>query len=87
MSECNSIECSSVENTDLTYYQKKKDVVLSKAKDYYKNNKDRVRKKPGINTETYLKKKKNKKREYGKNRYHKMSEEKTKRISKKLLRG
>ena len=24
MSECNSIECSSVENTDLTYYQKKK---------------------------------------------------------------
>ena len=66
---------------------KKKDVVLSKAKDYYKNNKDRVRKKPGINTETYLKKKKNKKREYGKNRYHKMSEEKTKRISKKLLRG
>ena len=26
------------ENTDLTYYQKNKDVVLSKAKDYYKNN-------------------------------------------------
>ena len=79
MSECNSIECSSVENTDLTYY-KKKDVVLNKAKDYYKNNKDRVRKKPEINTETYLKKKKNKKREYGKNRYHKMSEEKKTRL-------
>ena len=31
------------ENTDLTYYQKSKDVVLSKAKDYYKNNKDRLR--------------------------------------------
>ena len=31
------------ENTDLTYYQKNKDVVLSKAKDYYKNNKDRLR--------------------------------------------
>ena len=30
-------------NTDLTYYQKKRDVVLSKAKDYYKNNKDRLR--------------------------------------------
>ena len=28
------------ENTDLTYYKKKRDVVLSKAKDYYKNNKD-----------------------------------------------
>ena len=32
-------------NTDLTYYQKSKDVVLSKAKDYYKNNKDRLREK------------------------------------------
>ena len=36
-------ECNSIENTDLTYYQKNKDVVLSKAKDYYKNNKDRLR--------------------------------------------
>ena len=35
-------ECSSVRNTDLTFYQKKKDVVLSKGKDY-KNNKDRLR--------------------------------------------
>ena len=32
------------ENTDLTSYQKNRDVVLSKAKDYYKNNKDRLRK-------------------------------------------
>ena len=32
------------ENTDLTYYQKTKDVVLSKAKDYYENNEDRLRK-------------------------------------------
>ena len=31
------------ENTDLTYYQRKKDVVLNKAKDYYKNNKERLR--------------------------------------------
>ena len=30
------------ENTDLTYYEKNKDVV-SKAKDCYKNNKDRLR--------------------------------------------
>ena len=43
-----------------------------------------------INIETYLEKKKNKKRKYGKNRYHNMSEEiktKTKRISKQLLQG
>ena len=30
----------------------------------------------GINTETYLKKKQNKKREYVKTKYHNMSEEK-----------
>ena len=33
-----------------------------------------------INIENYLKKKKNIKREYGKNRYHNMSEEKKKRL-------
>ena len=31
------------ENTDLTYYQKNRDVMLNKAKDYYKNNKERLR--------------------------------------------
>ena len=31
------------ENTDLTYYQKKRDVILNRAKDYYKNNKERLR--------------------------------------------
>ena len=34
--------------------------------------------KQDINIETYLKKKKNKKREYRRNRYHNMSEEKNK---------
>ena len=31
------------EITDLTYYQKKRDVILNKAKNYYKNNKDRLK--------------------------------------------
>ena len=30
-------------NTDLTYYQRNRDVMLNKAKDYYKNNKERLR--------------------------------------------
>ena len=34
----------------------------------------------GIKKEVYLKKKKNKKREYGRNRYHNMSEEKNKNL-------
>ena len=37
-------ECNSIENSDLSYYRKNRDVVLSKAKDYYKNNKERLRK-------------------------------------------
>ena len=28
------------ENTDLTYYQKNKDLILNKAKDYYKKNEE-----------------------------------------------
>ena len=43
MSKCNSIKWNSIENSYLTYYQKTRDVVLSKAKDYYKNNKERLR--------------------------------------------
>ena len=30
-------------NNDLNYYQKTRDVVLNKAKDFYKNNKVRLR--------------------------------------------
>ena len=31
------------ESTDLTHYQKNKDLILSKAKEYYKNNKEKLR--------------------------------------------
>ena len=31
------------ENTDLTYYQRNKHVILNKAKYYYKNDKERFR--------------------------------------------
>ena len=71
MNECNSVE--------LTYYQRNREVTLNIAKDYYENEKERLREQE-INTETYLKKKKNKKREYGKNRYQNMYEEKIKRL-------
>ena len=32
------------ENTDLTYYQRNKDAILNKAKGFYKNNKEIIRK-------------------------------------------
>ena len=31
------------ENTDLTYYQKTRDVILNRAKDYFENNKERFK--------------------------------------------
>ena len=40
MNEYNSIECNSVEET---YYQKNRDVILNRGKDYYKNDKERLR--------------------------------------------
>ena len=62
-----------------TYYQRNRDVILNRAKDYYENDKERLKSTQEINIETYLKKNK-KKREQGKNKYHNMSEEKKQRL-------
>ena len=63
------------ENSDLSYYQKNRDVVLSKAKDYCKNNKERLREQARDKYINLSEEEKNKKRECGKNRYRNMSEE------------
>ena len=68
------------EITDLTYYQKNWSVILNKAKDYYKNNKERLKGQPRDKYRSYSEEEKNKKREYGKNRNHNMSEEKKQRL-------
>ena len=73
-------ECNSIENTDLTYYQKNWDAVLSKAKDYYKNNKEGLREQARGKYRDLSEEEKNKEREYGKNRYRNMSEEKKQRL-------
>ena len=39
-----------------TYYQRNKEKILNKAKDYYKNNNERLRQQARISLETYLKK-------------------------------
>ena len=59
MSECNSIECNSVE---LTYYQRNRDVILNGAKDYYENDKD------------YYENDKERLREQARNKYRNSSE-------------
>ena len=68
------------ENTNLTYNQKNRDVILNKAKDYYENDKERLMVQARDKYRNLPKEEKNKKREYGKNRYHNMSGEEKKRL-------
>ena len=63
-----------------TYYQIKRDVTLNKAKEYYKNNNQRLKKQARDECRNLSDVKKKKKREYGKNRYHNMSEEKKEKL-------
>ena len=67
------------ENTDLTY-QRHSDVILNKAKDYYKNDQERLREQARNKYRNLSEEEKNKKREFGKNRYLNMSEEKKQRL-------
>ena len=74
----------------LTYYQRNRDVLLNRTKNYYEKDKERLRRQARDKYRNLSEEEKNKKREYGKNRYRNMSEEKKKkikRISKKLSRG
>ena len=78
MSECNSIECKSIEEI---YYKKNRDVILNRAIDYYKNDKERLREPARDKNRNLSEEEKNEKQKYGKNRYHNMSEEKKQRLS------
>ena len=53
-----------------TYYERNRDVILNRAKDYYENNKNLLRE--GAKREV-SEEEKNIKRKYGRNRYHNMS--------------
>ena len=66
-------ECNYIENTNLTYYQKNRDVILNRTKDYYENNKERLRKQPRNKDRNLSEEEKNKKREYRINRRSNMS--------------
>ena len=70
------------ENTNLTYYQRNQNVILNRAKDYYENDKKRLREQAKNKYRNLSEEETNKKREYGENRYHNMSEEKKVRLKK-----
>ena len=69
-----------IESDDLTYHKKPRDIILNRAKDYYENDKERLRRQARDKYRNLSEEEKNKKREYGKNRYHNMSEEKKQRL-------
>ena len=75
------------ESTDWTNYQKNKDLILNKTKDYYKNDKERLREQARDKYRNLSEEEKNKKRIWKKQipQYVWRKETKTKRISKKLL--
>ena len=41
--DCNSVECNSIESDYLTCYQINRDVILNRAREYYENEKERLR--------------------------------------------
>ena len=63
------------ESTNLNNYQKNRDVILNRAKDYYENDKERLRVQARDKYKKLSEVENNKKGEYGKNRYHNMCEE------------
>ena len=68
------------ESAYLSYYQKNQGMILNRAKEYYENDKERLREQARDKYKNLSEEEKNKKREYGKNRYLNMSEEKKKRL-------
>ena len=66
--------------TQLIKNQDDRDVILNRAKDYYENDKERLREQARDKYRNLSEEEKNKKREYEKNRYRNMSEEKKQRL-------
>ena len=62
------------------YYQRNRNVILNRGKDYYKNDKERLREQTRDKYRNLSEEDKNKNREYGENRYRNMSEEKKQKL-------
>ena len=68
--------------TQLIKNQDDRDVILNRAKDYYENDKERLREQARDKYRNLSEEEKNLKKEYGKNRYRNMSKEKKQRLKK-----
>ena len=65
--------------SNTTYCQRNRSVVLNRAKDYYENDKKRLKEQARDKYRNLSEEDKNK-RQYGRNRYYNMSEEKKQRV-------
>ena len=61
--------------SNTTYYQRNRGLILNRAKDYFKNDKKRLREQARGKYRNLSEEDKNKMREYGRSRYRNMSEE------------
>ena len=68
--------------SETTYYQRNREVILNRAKDYYENDKELLRERERAKNKyrESSEEEKNLKREYGKKRYHNMPEENKKKL-------
>ena len=69
-----------IKMSETTHYQRNRNVIFNRAKDYYKNNKEILRDNARDKYRNLSEEETNKKREYGKNKYHNMSTEKKQKL-------
>ena len=65
-----------IKMSETTYYKRNREIVLNRAKYYYKNNNEKLREKARKRYRELSEEEKGIKIEYGRNRYHNMSEQK-----------
>ena len=65
----------------ITYCQRKRDIILNRAKEYYKNNKELLRERAKNKYRSLSEDEKDIKKQYQKDRYHNMSDEEKQRLN------
>ena len=61
--------------SEITYYQRNRDIILNRAKEYYKNNKELLREREKNKYRALSQDEKDTKKQYQKDIYHNMSDE------------
>ena len=66
--------------SEITYYQRNRDTILNRAKEYYKNNKELLRERENNKHRSLSEDEKDIKKQYQKTKYHNMSDEEKQRL-------